>query len=73
MYCKISLVFVSFAALDALERPLSCVQFDVTLQMTRRGASEVALVTFVGLFSCVVPHHVSFHLICSNTGKLSHL
>ena len=36
------------------------------------GASVVALVTLVWLFSCVVPHHVNFQLTSLNAGKLTH-
>ena len=72
VFCEIVLLCISFVALVALERLLLSVRSHVFLQVTRRGASVVALVTFVWLFSCVVPHHVIFQLICLNAGKLAH-
>ena len=51
MFCEVLFVFVSFAALVALERLFPYVRLDVALQMTRRNASVVALVTLVWLFS----------------------
>ena len=72
MSCESLSVFVSFVALAASEWLLLSVRSHVFLQVTRRGASVVALVTFVWLFSCVVPHHVIFQLICLNAGKLAH-
>ena len=55
-------VFESFVAFTALERPLSCVFSHVALQMARCHATVVALVTFEWLFSSMVPHHVLFHV-----------
>ena len=72
MFCEIVLLCVSFVALVALERLLPSVGYHVDLQSTRRSASEVALVTLVWLFSCVLPHHVNFQFISSYAGKLAH-
>ena len=72
MFCKLVLLGVSFVALVALERLLSRVRCHVALQMTRRSASVVALVTLVWLSSCVLPHHVISQLKCRNTRKLAH-
>ena len=72
MSCEILSVFVSFVALVALERLFPSVRSHVLLQVTRSGASVVALVTLVWLFSCVVPHHVIFPLTSCNAGKLAH-
>ena len=72
MFCETVLSAVSFAALVALEKLLPSVSYHVALQITRRGASVVALVTLVWLFSCVVPHHVNFQLASLNAGKLAH-
>ena len=72
MFCEVLFVFVSFAALVALERFLPSVRYHVLLQVTRRGTSEVALVTLVWLFSCVLPHHVNFQFKSCNAGKLAH-
>ena len=69
--CKIYLVFVSFAAFVALERLLPGVRSNVALQMTRRSASVIALVTLEWLFSSVHPHHVNFQFISCNAGKLA--
>ena len=66
VFGKIVLLCVGFVAFGAPERFFSSVRSHVFLQVTRRGASVVALVTFVWLFSCVVPHHVIFQLICLN-------
>ena len=43
----------------------------VLLQMTRLGASIIALVTLERLFSCVVPHYVLFQFTSCNAGKLA--
>ena len=45
MFCEVLFVFVSFAALVALERLFPCVRPHVVLQVTRRGERVVALVT----------------------------
>ena len=71
MFCQLIFPVVSFAALVALERLLPSVCHHVLLQSTR-SASEVALVTLVWLFSCMVPHHVSFQIISLNAGILAH-
>ena len=44
----------------------------VLLQVTRRGASKVALVTLEWLFSCMLPHHVNFQITSLNAGILAH-
>ena len=72
MFCEVFFVFVSFAALVALERLLPSVCYQVLLQVTRRSASEVASVTLVWPFSCVLTHHVIFQLTSCNAGKLTH-
>ena len=59
MFCEISLFLVSFAALAALERLFPSVRPHVALQIARRGASEVALVTLEWLFSQMFPHDVN--------------
>ena len=66
MFCEVLFVFVSFAALVALERLLPSVGPHVALQLKRRSASEVALVTLVWLFSRMLPHHVNFQLTSLN-------
>ena len=71
MLCEFSLLFVSFAASVALERPLPRVLPHVALQLTRRRGSKVALVTLERLLSCVHPHHVIFQLTSCNAGKLA--
>ena len=63
---------VSFAAFVAPERFLPSVCPHVALQVTRRSASEVALVTLVWLFPCMLPHHVLFQLTSCNAGILAH-
>ena len=72
MLCEAALLVESFATLIALERLLPSVRSHVTLQITRRSASVVALVTFVWLFSCVLFHHVHFQIASRNAGKLTH-
>ena len=72
MFCEISLVGVSFVALAAPERLFPTVSPHVLLQVTRRGASKVALVTLEWLFSSMLPHHVNFQMLSSNAGKLAH-
>ena len=72
MLCKLPFSVVSFAALVALERLFPTVRLHVLLQVTRRSESEVALVTLVWLFSCVLPPHVNFQLPSCNAGKLAH-
>ena len=59
-----------FVALWTIE-PLARVRLHVALQMTRRSASIIALVTLEWLFSCVHPHHVIFQLTSMNAGKLA--
>ena len=71
MLCEVNLMLVSFAAFVALERSLARVCPHVALQLTRRSAGVVALVTLERLFSCVVPHHVQFQLTSCNAGKLA--
>ena len=71
MFCEINISFVSFAASVALERLLPSVRLHVLLQITRRSASVVALVTLEWPFSCVLPHHVPFQITILNAGKLT--
>ena len=71
MFYKIFLLLVGFAALVALEWSLPRVRPHVLLQITRRSASIVALVTFERLLSCVHPHHVSFQLRSCNARKIA--
>ena len=71
MFSEISVSSVNFAAFVALERFLPCVRNHVLLQLARRSASVVALVTLVWLFSCVLPHHVIFQLKSCNAGKVA--
>ena len=72
MFCELAFSAISFAALVALERLLPSVRPHVLLQVTRRSASVVALVTLVWLFSCVLPHHVNFQIASFNTGIIAH-
>ena len=72
MFCKGVLSCISFATLVALERLLLSVRHHVHLQVTGKSGSEVALVTLVWLFSCVVCHHVNFQLASCNVGELAH-
>ena len=51
MFYEVFILFVSFAALIALERPLSRVHHHVQLQFVSKSAIVVALVTSVRLFS----------------------
>ena len=53
-----------------LERLLPTVRSHVALQITIR--SEVALVTVVWLFSCVLTHYVGFQITSCNAGILTH-
>ena len=62
---------VTFAAFVALKRLQPRVCHHVTTQVTRRSASEDALVTLEWLFSCVDPHHVNFQLTSFNAGILA--
>ena len=71
MFYKITPMFVSFAASVALEGLLHGVRLHVALQMTRRSASIIALVTLEWLFSSVHPHHVLFQVTTCNAGKLA--
>ena len=71
MFYKIPFLLVSFAALVALEWSLPRVRPRVPLQITRRSASIVALVTFERLLSCVHPHHVSFQIARLNAGIIA--
>ena len=72
MSCELDLLAISFGAFVAPERLFPSVRPHVALQITRRSASEVALVKFVWLFSCVLHHHVNFQLTNLNAGKLAH-
>ena len=71
MLCEVNLMLVSFAASVALERSIARVLLHVLLQITRRSASIVALVTLERPFSCVDPHHVLFQMGRCNAGKLA--
>ena len=66
MFCKISFLLVSFAALVALEWSLPRVRPHVPLQSIRNSASVVALVTFERLLSCVHTHNMSFQITSIN-------
>ena len=66
MFYKIFLLIVGFAAMVALEWSLPRVRPHVPLQITRRSASIVALVTLERLLSCVHTHYVSFQITSSN-------
>ena len=66
MLCEQVLSCVSFTAFVALERLLPRVRHHVLLQVTIRSTSEVALVTLVRLFSCVIHHHVPFQITSLN-------
>ena len=55
VFYKISLLFVSHAALVALEWSLPGVCLNMALQIARTSASIIALVTFEWLFSGVLP------------------
>ena len=72
MSCEFALSSVSIATFVTLERLIPSVCYHVALQFTRRGASEVALVTLVWLFSCMLPHHMFFQMTSPNTGILAH-
>ena len=72
MFCEVVHLAVSFAAFVAPERLFPTVRPHVLWQLTRRSASEVALVTLVGFFSCMLPHHVIFQITSCNGGKLAH-
>ena len=72
MFGKTPLFLESFAALVALERPLSRVRQHVALKVISRSTIVVALVTLVWLFSCMLPHHVPFQIVSCNSGILAH-
>ena len=59
-------LFESLNALGALEWSFPSVRSHVLLQMTGFGAGIVALVTFEWLFSCMLPHRVSFQVTSCN-------
>ena len=63
MFCEMIFLCEIFAAMVALKMPLPSVRPHVALQITRRNAIEVALVTLMWLFSCVLPHHVKINFI----------
>ena len=71
MFCKISLFFVSLAALVALEWSLPRVFPHVLLQITRSSASIVALLIFERFLSCVHPHNVNFQITSCDTRILA--
>ena len=71
MFCKISLIFVSLAALVALEWSLPRMRPHVALQITRISASIVALVTLERLFSGVLCHHVNLQITNCNARILA--
>ena len=71
MFCKISLIFVSLAALVALEWSLPRMRPHVALQITRISASVVALVTLERLFSGVLCHHVNLQITNCNARILA--
>ena len=60
-----SLVFVSFAAVVALEWSFPSVFPLVALQSIRSSTGVAALVTFEWLLSCVLSHHVKFQVTSS--------
>ena len=68
MLCEIALMSKSFVACVVPERLLP----NVALQMARRSAIVVALVTLEWLFSCVLSHNVCFQISRFNAGKLAH-
>ena len=66
MACEASLLFERFITAVALEWLFPSVLPHVMLQSVRSSASIVALVTFKGLFSGVLSHHVNFQIASSN-------
>ena len=72
MFCERILPHESFAALITLERLLPRVLSHVALQMRSCHTIVVAMVTLVGLFSCMLHHHVSFQITSIIAGKLAH-
>ena len=66
MFCELPLSSVSFAAFVAPERLFPTVRLHVALQLKRRSANEITLVTLEWLFSCVLPHHVNFQMLSLN-------
>ena len=71
MSCELGIPFEIFTAFVTLESFHPRVRPRVALQITRRNASEVALVTLEWLLPCVVPHHVNFQITSCNAGKLA--
>ena len=71
VFRQTSLVCVSFIASVALEGFHPSVRPNVLLQITRRRAGMVALVTLERLFSCVDPHYVHFQITSCNAGILA--
>ena len=61
----------SFVALVTLEWLLPSVNHHVLLQVTNLSTCKVALVTLVGLFTCMVPHHMNFQINGLGTGVLA--
>ena len=66
---KIFFMFVSLAALVALELSLPCVRLYMLLQI--RNASIVALITFERFFTGVLSHDVGFQITSLNARKLA--
>ena len=71
MFDEIFLLFVSLAALVALEWSLPSVLPHVFLQISRISASIVALVTFERFFTGMRSHHVFLQMNSLNAGELA--
>ena len=72
MFCKISFLLVSLAALVALEWSLPSVRLHVPLQIIRRRASVDTLVTVERLFTGMRSHDVSFQSLSVIARILAH-
>ena len=66
MFSKVAFDFVSFITLVALEWSLNSVRLHVLLQITRKSARILALVTFVRFFTNVLSHRVNFQTATCN-------
>ena len=71
MACEALLMFERFIALVALEWFFPNVLHHVLLQITRRSACIVALVTLERLFSGVLCHHVNLQITNCNARILA--
>ena len=72
MFCELAILYVSFAAFFEFETLFPSVRPHVALQMIRSSGNVHAFIALVRLFSCMLPHYMSFQVSHCNAVILAH-